>query len=70
VEGTETPPICITVVLRKPVPYTVSVNDDAPAATVVGLIELTVGVGGDEFVPPVFEEPPQPVRTVDAKRPI
>jgi hypothetical protein len=59
----------MVVELRKPVPFTVIVSDVAPAGTVAGLIELTVGAVGDVFVPPVFEEEPQPVSKMVAKRP-
>ena len=57
--------------LRNPVPFTVSVNCPEPAVTEVGLMEVTVGAGaaGVVVVPPEFEEePPQPVRRVDARR--
>jgi hypothetical protein len=64
------------VVLRKLVPFTVRVSGPDPAAAVVGLIELTVGVVSvTGVVPPepdvdpeVAEDPPQPASKVDARR--
>jgi hypothetical protein len=55
------------VVERKPVPFTVRVICPVPAATVVGMMEVTVG--DVCVVPPVFDEdPPQPERRANAKR--
>jgi hypothetical protein len=57
-------------VLRKFVPFTVSVTEPDPALTHVGVIEVIVGVA---VVPPPLPEfdppPPQPVRTSDTPRP-
>jgi hypothetical protein len=50
-------------VVRKPVPLTVSVREAEPAVTVVGAIEVIAGTGG--LLPPsppleFPDEPPQP----------
>jgi hypothetical protein len=58
----------MVVVLRKPVPLTVRVSGPDPASTLVGLIEVTVGVAC--VVPPEVDEdpPPQPARIADTRR--
>jgi hypothetical protein len=65
------PPTCTVVVLRKPVPFTVSVSCAEPATTVVGLIEVTVGAVSCVPPPPPDEDPPPPPqleRREDARR--
>jgi hypothetical protein len=64
------------VVLRNPVPVTVSVSELEPAMTEVGLMELTVGA---PVVPPplppplppvlLFEEPPPPQPAIKRGKP-
>jgi hypothetical protein len=57
------------VVERKPVPFTVRVICPVPAATVVGVMEVTVGVTAGCVGKLVFDEdPPHPARRANAKR--
>jgi hypothetical protein len=59
------------VVVRKWVPLIVSVVGPAPAFTLVGLIEVTVGDGGGVFPEPEEDPlpPPQPERMTEISMP-